>query len=119
MVRNHIISSANFSRITDILLLGIEKLGIGNATVALPACDKPAIITFLWVFYIVDDVRNGSAECAPLSDVQGHQTGGCDSGFPPKKKGQSTEVNCPLCYSNKSGNRSSSKQSAKSIFSWS
>ena len=115
MVGDHIVSSPDFSCVADILLLGIKKLGIRNAAVALPTCDKPAMIGFLRVLYIVNDVCNSSAEGTPLSDVQGYQTGGCDSGFPPKKKGQSTEANCPLCYSNKTGNRSSSKQSAKSI----
>ena len=44
------------------------------------------MIGFLWIFYIVNGVRNGGTEGAPLSNVQGHQTGGCDSGFPPKRK---------------------------------
>ena len=44
------------------------------------------MIGFLRIFYIVNGVRNGGAEGAPLSDMKGHQTGGCDSGFPPKRK---------------------------------
>jgi hypothetical protein len=69
------------------------------------------MVGFLWILYIVNDACDSGTEGAPLSDVQGHQTGGCDSDFPPKKKGQSTEANCPLCYSKLSGNRSSAKQS--------
>ena len=86
MIGNHIVRATNPSRVTNVLLLGIEKLRIGSAAVALPACDKPAMIGFLRVLYIVNDVCNSSAEGAPLSDVQGYQTGGCDSVFPPKRK---------------------------------
>lgn len=86
MIGNHIVSSPDFSCVADILLLGIEKLGIRNAAVALPACDKSAMIGFLRIFYIVNGVRNGGTEGAPLSNMQGYQTGGCDSGFPPKRK---------------------------------
>ena len=72
MVGDHIVCAADFSCVADILLLGIKELRIRNAAVALPACDKSAMIGFLRILYIVDDVLNSGAECAPLSNVQGH-----------------------------------------------
>ena len=83
MVGDHIIHTPDSAGVANVLLLGIEKLGIRDPAVTAPACNELSVIRFLRVLYIVDDIRNGSANSAAFAGVQGHQTGGCDSGSPP------------------------------------
>lgn len=76
VVRNHVILAAHPASAGGVGLLVQQELGVGYAAVALVAGDEPAVVSLVWIFYIVDDVADGLADRAALAGVQRHNAGG-------------------------------------------
>ena len=79
LVGNHIIGSTFSTGLGEVLPLGKKKLGVRDPTVALVAGDKSAVVGFLWIFNVVDDVSNGFPHRPALAGVQGNKACGCYS----------------------------------------
>ena len=76
MVGDHIILAAHPAGAGHIGLLVQQELRVGHAAVALVAGDEPAVVGFVWIFYIVDNVADGLADRAALAGVQRYDAGG-------------------------------------------
>ena len=73
--------------ITRIMPLRQQKLCIGGPAVTRIAGNEPAVICFLWVGHIVDDVTDRPTFCAALADMKRHDSRGCHrSDLLPEKK---------------------------------
>ena len=57
VVGNHVILAAHPAGAGDVGLLIQQELGIGHAAVTLVAGDEPAVVSLVWIFYIVNDCR--------------------------------------------------------------
>ena len=69
MVGNHIVRTAHPAGAGGIGLLVQQELGVGHAAVALVAGDEPAVVSLFWIFYIVDNLTDGSALSPALADM--------------------------------------------------
>lgn len=77
MVGDHIVRAPDPPGGGDILALGQHKLGVGHTAVALIAGDKPAVVCFLRIGYIVDNLADSTALSPALADMQRHDACGC------------------------------------------
>ena len=69
VVGDHVILAAHTAGAGHIGLLVQQELGVGHAAVALVAGDEPAVVGFVWIFYIVDNVADRLADRAALAGV--------------------------------------------------
>ena len=76
-VHNHIIRPAHPPGGGDILPLRQKELCIGGPAVTRIAGNELAVICFLWVFHIVDDVTDCPAFCATLANMKRHDSCSC------------------------------------------
>jgi len=77
MVSNHIVRTARSAGERGILPFGKKELGVGCAAVAFVAGDEPAVIRFLRILCIVDDVANCCSDVPALAGMQRHQPRCC------------------------------------------
>ena len=77
MIGNHIIRTANSSGSGNVLPLCQKKLCIRSPAVTSIAGNEPAVICFLWIGHIVDDVTDRPTFCAALADMKRHDSCGC------------------------------------------
>ena len=88
MVGNHIILTTGPACLFDVLLLRKQELRIGNLAVAAMTGNESAMIGFLRILYIVDNVRNGLAHRPAFAAMQGHDPCSChDVSLPSNEKG--------------------------------
>lgn len=76
VVGNHIVRTAHPAGAGGVGLLVQQELRVGHAAVALVAGDEPAVVGFVWIFYIVDNVADRLADRAALAGVQRYDAGG-------------------------------------------
>ena len=88
MVGDYIIRTPDPSGGGDILALGQHELGVGYTAVALIASDEPAVVSFLRIGHIVDNLADGTALGPALADMQRHDACGCHKGCLPSKNRQ-------------------------------
>ena len=87
MIGNHIIRATHSSGNGNVLPLCQKKLCIRSPAVTRIACNEPAVICFLWIGHIVDDVTDRPTFCAALADMKRHDSRGCHrSDLLPEKK---------------------------------
>ena len=77
MIGNHIIRTAHSSGSSNILPLCQKELCIRSPAVTRKSCDEPAIICFLWICYIVDDVTDCPTFCTTFANMKRHDSCGC------------------------------------------
>ena len=77
MIGNHIIRTAHSSGSGNVLPLCQKKLCIRSPAVTRIAGNEPAVICFLWIGHIVDDVTDRPTFCAALADMKRHDSCGC------------------------------------------
>ena len=93
MVGDHIILAAHPPGGGDVLALCQQKFRVGSPAVAAIAGNEPAIVRFLRVFHIVDDVADGFALGAAFANMQRYDAGGGHKGTSfSKRKGQPCEL---------------------------
>lgn len=88
MVGDYIIRTPDPSGGGDILALGQHELGIGYTAVALITSDEPAVVSFLRIGHIVDNLADGTALGPALADMQRQDACGCHKGCLPSKNRQ-------------------------------
>ena len=76
MVGDHIILAAHPAGAGHIGLLVQQELGVGYTAVTLVAGDEPAVVGFVWIFYIVDNIADRLADGAALAGAQRYDAGG-------------------------------------------
>ena len=87
MIGNHIICAAHSSGSGNVLPLCQKELCIRSPAVTRIAGNESAVICFLWVGHIVDDVADRPTFCAALADMKRHDSCGCHrSDLLPEKK---------------------------------
>ena len=77
MIGDHIVLTPYPSGGGDILALIEKELRIRNPAVALKAGNEPAIVCFLRILNIVNDVADGCPYRPAFAGVQGHEPRGC------------------------------------------
>ena len=77
MIGNHIVLTPYPAGGGDVLPLIEKKLRIRNPAVTLIAGNEPAIVCFLRILNIVDDVADGCSHRPAFAGVQGHEPRGC------------------------------------------
>ena len=73
MIGDHVVRAARPAGECSILTFGKKELGVGCTGVTFIAGDEPAIISFLRILRIVDDVADCCAYVPSLSGMQRHQ----------------------------------------------
>jgi hypothetical protein len=87
MIGDHIIRAAHSSGSGNVLPLCQKELRIHSPAVTRIAGNESAVICFLWVGHIVDDVTDRPTFCAALADMKRHDSRGCHrSDLLPEKK---------------------------------
>ena len=87
VIGNYIVFSTHPSGSSNILPLCQEKLGIGYPAVTFIAGDESAVIGFLRIGHIVDDIADGPALSPALAGMQGHDPCGCHDNNTSNQKG--------------------------------
>ena len=82
MVGNHVIRAPVPARQVRILSFRQKELRIGCPAVAPIAENEFSKICFLWIFHIVNDVRNRRGNIPALPHMQRHQPRGCHTSHP-------------------------------------
>ena len=77
MIGNHIIRATHSSGNGNVLPLCQKKLCIRSPAVTRIAGNEPAIICFLWIYYIIDDVTGRPTFCAAFANMKRHDSCGC------------------------------------------
>ena len=77
MIGNHIICATHSSGSGNVLPLCQKELRIRSPAVTRIAGNEPAVICFLLVCYIVDDVTDRPTFCAAFADMKRHDSCGC------------------------------------------
>ena len=77
MIGNHIVLTPHPAGGGDILALIEKELRIRNPAVTLIAGNEPAVVCFLRILNIVDDVANGCPHRPAFAGVQGYEPRGC------------------------------------------
>ena len=77
MIGNHIIRTAHSPGSGNVLPLCQKKLCIRSPAVTSIAGNEPAVICFLWIGHIVDDVTDRPTFYAALADMKRHDAGCC------------------------------------------
>jgi len=77
MIGNHIICATHSSCSGNVLPLCQKELCIRSPTVTRIAGNEPAIICFLWIYYIIDDVTDRPTFCAVFANMKRHDSCGC------------------------------------------
>ena len=75
---NYIVRPALPAGPGEILPFGEKELRIGDPAVTLVAGDQLAVVGFLWILRIINDVADGLAHGPALAGVQWDETGGGD-----------------------------------------
>lgn len=78
LISNYIVRPALPAGPGEILPFGEKELRIGDPAVTLVAGDQLAVVGFLWILRIINDVADGLAHGPALAGVQGDETGGGD-----------------------------------------
>ena len=77
MIGNHIICATHSSGSGNVLPLCQKELRIRSPAVTRIAGNEPAVICFLWVGHIVDDVTDRPTLCAAFADMKRHDSCSC------------------------------------------
>ena len=86
MIGNHIIRTAHSSGSSNILPLCQKELCIRSPAVTRIAGNELAVICFLWVCHIVDDVTDCPTFCAAFADMKRHNSCSCHNRRPSSHK---------------------------------
>ena len=86
MVSDNIIRTAHSSGSGNVLSLCQKELCIRNPAVTRITGNESAVICFLWIGYIVDDVTDCPTFCAPLSYMKRHDSCSCHNRRPSSHK---------------------------------
>mgnify|MGYP007131634523 CR=1 FL=1 len=78
LIGNHIVRPAPPAGPGEVLPFGEKELRIGDPAVTLVAGDQLAVIGFLWILRIINDVADGLPHSPALANVQGNEAGGGD-----------------------------------------
>ena len=70
MIGNHIICATHSSGSGNVLPLCQKELRIRSPAVTRIAGNEPAVICFLWIGHIVDDVTDRPTLCAAFADMK-------------------------------------------------
>lgn len=81
MIGNHIICTTHSSGSGNVLPLCQKELRIRSPAVTRIAGNEPAVICFLLVCYIVDDVTDRPTFCAAFADMKRHDSCSCHNAF--------------------------------------
>ena len=87
MIGDHIICTTHSSGSGNVLPLCQKELRIRSPAVTRIAGNEPAVICFLWIGHIVDDVTDCPTFCAALANMKRHDSCSCHnaSSFPNTK----------------------------------
>ena len=77
MIGNHIICTTHSSGSGNVLPLCQKELCIRSPAVTRIAGNEPAVICFLWIGHIVDDVTDRPTLCAAFADMKRHDSCSC------------------------------------------
>ena len=77
MIDNHIICTTHSSGSGNVLPLCQKELRIRSPAVTRIAGNEPAVICFLWIGHIVDDVTDRPTLCATFADMKWHDSCSC------------------------------------------
>ena len=86
MIGNHIIRTAHSSGSGNVLPLCQKEFCVRNPAVTRITGNKFAVICFLWICYIVDDVTDCPTFCAPLANMKRHDSCSCHNRRPSSHK---------------------------------
>lgn len=78
LISNYIVRPAPPASPGEVLPFGEKELRIGDPAVTLVAGNQLAVIGFLWILRIINDVADGLPHGPALAGVQGDETGGGD-----------------------------------------
>ena len=77
MIGNHIVRTARPAGESGILPFGKKKLGVRCPAVAFIAGDESAVICFLRIFRVINNVADRRVDVPAFAGMQRHQPGGC------------------------------------------
>ena len=86
MIGNHIICATHSSSSGNVLPLCQKELRIRSPAVTRIAGNELAVICFLWICYIVDDVTDCPTFCATLANMKRHDSCSCHNRRPSSHK---------------------------------
>ena len=76
LIGDHIIFATAPAGLGEVLPLGKKKLRVSNFPAALITGDELAVVCFLWIFYIVQNVPDSRPHRPALANMEGDDTGG-------------------------------------------